>query len=106
MTIRLSVLYGPIAWFEQGVVAPEVPAQLVKQGWMNYKAFFNHLKPSEAMVLPDLTPPPHGAAREVKTAVPLKRLNQLNRDILVTPAVFKVNTAESEDQKPPAWPEL
>jgi 2-oxoglutarate dehydrogenase E1 component len=84
---------------EQGVLSPDAPDHLMKQGMDQLQDLFNHLNPAEAMDLPDLTPPPHGAARKVKTAVPLERLIKINSELLAAPPGFKVNHRLSRDRE-------
>jgi 2-oxoglutarate dehydrogenase E1 component len=51
----------------------------------------DQLDPEVALVEPVPKPPPRGAAQKVKTAVPLKRLRELNRALLEFPQDFLLN---------------
>jgi 2-oxoglutarate dehydrogenase E1 component len=50
------------------------------------------LDAEKALFEPVPKPPPHGAAKKVKTAVPLKRLKELNRSLLIFPNDFHLNS--------------
>ena len=51
----------------------------------------DQLDPDTALVEPVPKPPPRGAAQKVKTAVPLKRLRELNKALLEFPKDFLLN---------------
>jgi 2-oxoglutarate dehydrogenase E1 component len=66
----------------------ELPPQLVDQRFRALEHVYEQLKPDEALVSPIPTPPPAGAARQTRTAVPIERLAQLNDALLSRPDDF------------------
>jgi 2-oxoglutarate dehydrogenase E1 component len=70
------------------VSAPDAEAVLRKHFTVLEEALAS-LKPERDFVQPIPEPPPPGAARQVKTAVPLERLEALNASLLSRPAGFQ-----------------
>jgi 2-oxoglutarate dehydrogenase E1 component len=69
-------------------VAAERPQQLVDQHFKALEEVYEQLRPEEALANPIPEPPPPGAARQVKTAVSLERLQSLNGALLARPEGF------------------
>jgi 2-oxoglutarate dehydrogenase E1 component len=76
---------------KQGLITPERPEELVQQQMETLQAVLESLQPSRDVLEPQLEPPPPGAARRVKTAVPARRLRQLHESLLELPADFHLN---------------
>jgi 2-oxoglutarate dehydrogenase E1 component len=76
---------------ERGEIEPTLANELVEQRMAELQQVYEKLDPEQAIVepIPDL--PPQGAARKVKTAIPLKRLQDLNRALLDLPEDFNLN---------------
>lgn len=66
----------------------ERPQALVDQRFKQLEAAYEQLKPEEALASPIPEPPPPGAARQIRTAVPLERLQALNSALLARPEDF------------------
>jgi 2-oxoglutarate dehydrogenase E1 component len=69
-------------------LAEDRPQQLVDQHFKALEEVYAQLKPEEALANPIPEPPPPGAARQVKTAVALDRLQSLNAALLARPDGF------------------
>lgn len=76
---------------DQGLIQPEYPARLVQEGMDALQGELERLKPDEALTEARPQAPPPGAARKVKTSVPLKRLKELNEGLLALPEDFHLN---------------
>jgi len=75
---------------EQGAVAAELPVELVERQLTALQAALDSLQP-EDLREPQPEPPPPGAARRVKTAVPARRLRELHAALLQLPDGFAPN---------------
>jgi 2-oxoglutarate dehydrogenase E1 component len=75
----------------QQALPPERPGQLVNEHMNLLQGVLSSLQPERDLVEPQSAPPPAGAARRVKTAVPSDRLRELNEQLLSVPDGFNVN---------------
>ncbi|MDR7415049.1 MAG: 2-oxoglutarate dehydrogenase E1 component [Armatimonadota bacterium] len=75
----------------QGVVEPHVPDQLVREHLQRLQAELSALEPERDLVEEIPAPPPPGAARGVRTAVPLERLRRLHEALLRVPEGFSLH---------------
>ena len=75
----------------RGVIPPERPAQLVAEALQGLQRVLDTLQPEQEVAGPPLAPPPPGAARQVKTALPLERLQELLEAWLHLPPDFVLN---------------
>jgi 2-oxoglutarate dehydrogenase E1 component len=75
----------------EGKISPEEAEELVKDHMNHLHEVLESLQPEEQVFEPQLEPPPPGVARRVKTAVPLKRLRELNEALLKPPDGFSVH---------------
>jgi 2-oxoglutarate dehydrogenase E1 component len=64
---------------------------LVRKGMDELQRTLESLKAEESLVEPLPQPPPPGAAKRVKTAMPLERLRKLNQSLLQMPSGFNLN---------------
>jgi 2-oxoglutarate dehydrogenase E1 component len=76
---------------ERGMVSADVPPQLVERSFAKLESVYADLQPEQDYVPPLPDPPPSGAARRAHTAVPLERLEALNRGLLAVPDGFAVH---------------
>ncbi|MDR7601422.1 MAG: thiamine pyrophosphate-dependent enzyme, partial [Armatimonadota bacterium] len=76
---------------EQGVVDPHAPDQLVQEHLQRLQAELSALNSERDLVEELPAPPPPGAARQVWTAVPLGRLQQLYEALLRVPEGFSLH---------------
>ena len=76
---------------EREVIDPEQAEALVETKTNELQALLEALKPEEALDEPEPTPPPSGAARRIKTTVPLPELQALNEALLTMPQGFNLN---------------
>jgi 2-oxoglutarate dehydrogenase E1 component len=77
---------------EQDKVIPSGRADELLQGFMNQLQQENEkLDAEKALIEPIPQPPPRGAAQKVKTAIPLKRVRELNQASLQFPNGFSLN---------------
>jgi 2-oxoglutarate dehydrogenase E1 component len=77
---------------QQGLIEPGVGEALFQEGLQNLQKIYEELhQPEEHLDEPLPEPPPPGAARRVKTAVSLERLEELNRSLLSLPDGFTPN---------------
>lgn len=65
--------------------------ELVRKGMDELQHTLEALKAEEALIEPLPSPPPPGAARRVKTALPLERLRKLNESLLQMPPDFHLH---------------
>jgi len=79
---------------KRGEADPDLPEQLVQQYMRHLQEVYESLKVEEiaATLEPQLEPPPPGAARQVRTAVPAEELRELNQALLSIPDGFNVNS--------------
>ncbi len=75
---------------ERGLVEKDRSDALVQKTMQELQGVLESLRP-EDLVEPLLTPPPPGAARRVKTAVPARRLRELNEALLRVPDGFALH---------------
>ncbi|GAB4449860.1 MAG: 2-oxoglutarate dehydrogenase E1 component [Anaerolineae bacterium] len=75
----------------RGVINLDEAAALERQHMETLQAELEALQPEEALHEPQPEPPPPGAARKVKTGVPLARLQALNEALLQVPDGFNLN---------------
>ena len=77
---------------EQDSVMPPGRADEILQGFMNQMQQENEkLDAEKSLVEPIPVSPPRGAAQKVKTAIPLKRIKELNHSLLQFPNGFPLN---------------
>jgi 2-oxoglutarate dehydrogenase E1 component len=76
---------------ERALIARDWPQELVRQQMQELQGVLESLQPEQELMEPQLKPPPPGAARRVKTAIPARRLRELNQALLKIPDGFKVN---------------
>jgi 2-oxoglutarate dehydrogenase E1 component len=76
---------------ERGVIPPELPDRLVEQRMNQLQDALEALQPEQQLVEPVAARPPEGAARDVRTGVPLQRLRALNQTLLELPAQFNAH---------------
>ncbi len=84
---------------DKKLIPPELPDQLVQQGLQTLQKELDRLIPAEAVEQPRLIPPPPGAARSVRTSVPLERLKQINQSLLEIPQNFHINKRLMRDRE-------
>lgn len=77
---------------ERGLITAERGQALVETHLAELQAVLESLKPEEALDEPEPSPPPSGAARKVKTGVPLDQLQALNEALLAFPESFTLNS--------------
>ncbi len=75
---------------ERGLLKADEPQQMLDMQMKDLQSALESLAP-EDMVEPIPPPPPAGAARRVKTAIPMQRLRALNETLLVVPDGFALN---------------
>jgi 2-oxoglutarate dehydrogenase E1 component len=75
---------------QQGLVAADLPANLVNAQLATLQAALDSLGPDDLRE-PQPEPPPPGAARRVRTAVPVERLRELHAALLHVPDGFALN---------------
>lgn len=76
---------------ERGLIDPALPQQLVDQETQYLQSVLDSLQPENDLVEPAPQPPPRGAARRVKSAVPLAQLRELNSALLTVPEGFEIH---------------
>jgi 2-oxoglutarate dehydrogenase E1 component len=79
------------ALVERGEIPEAAPGELVQRHLSELEAAYTALKPEVDYVPPLPEEPPSGAALRAQTAVPLDRLEVLNRDLLAVPDGFTVH---------------
>ncbi|MDE3180732.1 MAG: 2-oxoglutarate dehydrogenase E1 component, partial [Acidobacteriota bacterium] len=75
----------------RGVIKEGAAEELVRKHLDVVQASFNSLVPEQHLVEPLPTPPPPGAARHVKTSIPLDQLRSLNKSLRKLPEGFIIN---------------
>lgn len=75
----------------RGLIDPAMPQQLVDQETRHLQSVLDSLRPDQDLVEPAPQSPPRGAARRVKSAVPLAQLRELNQALLTVPDGFEVH---------------
>jgi 2-oxoglutarate dehydrogenase E1 component len=75
----------------QGQIAPDEPGRLFDARMAELQTVLASLRPEADLFEPQLEPPPPGAAKRVKTAVPVGRLRALNDALLHVPEGFALN---------------
>jgi 2-oxoglutarate dehydrogenase E1 component len=76
---------------ERRVVEPEWPEQLVRQDMEHLQSLLEAMRAERELVVSQPEPPPPGAARRTKTAIPAGRLRALNQGLLALPPDFALN---------------
>ncbi len=76
---------------KRGLIDAEFAQTLVDEEMRQMQSVLESLKPEQDLVEPEPQLPPRGAARRVKSAVPLEQLRELNRALLRVPDDFAVN---------------
>jgi 2-oxoglutarate dehydrogenase E1 component len=79
------------ALVQQGVLAQERADHMVAARMKDLEQAYTSLEPEEDYVPPLPEVPPSGAAKKARTAVPLVRLEALNRALMATPDGFTVH---------------
>jgi 2-oxoglutarate dehydrogenase E1 component len=75
----------------QSVVEEDRTQQLYDAAMDELQRIYDGLVAEEALLEPDLTPPPPGAARKVDTTVDAGQLRELNRALLAVPQGFTIH---------------
>ncbi len=75
---------------KRGLIDETTPQQLVDNCMQELQQVLESVRP-EDFVEPQPEPPPPGAARRVKTAIPAERLKELNAALLQVPDDFAIN---------------
>jgi 2-oxoglutarate dehydrogenase E1 component len=73
---------------QRNLIQPLEAEEMVRKQMEVMQHALEQLKAEEDLYLPQPEPPPPGAARRVKTAVPIERLRKLNEALLKTPEAF------------------
>jgi 2-oxoglutarate dehydrogenase E1 component len=73
---------------QRNLIQPLEAEEMVRKHMEVMQHAMEELKAEEDLYLPQPEPPPPGAARRVKTAVPIERLRKLNDALLKTPEGF------------------
>jgi len=73
---------------QRNLIQPLQAEEMVRKQMEVMQHALEELKAEEDLYLPQPEPPPPGAARRVKTAVPIERLRKLNDALLKTPEGF------------------
>ncbi|HZQ06475.1 MAG TPA: 2-oxoglutarate dehydrogenase E1 component, partial [Anaerolineae bacterium] len=76
---------------ERGLIDKDSPQKRVDEETQRIQKEFESLQPEKDLVETPPQPPPRGAARRVKTAVPLDDLRELNQALLRVPDEFALN---------------
>lgn len=76
---------------ERGILDKELPKKLVREVMDELQGILEGLEPEEEILKPELKPPPPGEARRVKTTVSLKKLRELNDNLLDIPDGFHLH---------------
>jgi len=76
---------------ERGMVEQDLSQKLVEQRTAELQHILESLRPEVDLVESPPAPPPPGAARKVKTAIPAQRLRILHEALLQTPNQFALN---------------
>ena len=76
---------------ERKIIQPLEAEEMVRRQMEEMHNVLEQLRAEEDIVLPQPEPPPPGAARRVKTAVPLERLRKLNEGLLSLPQGFAIH---------------
>ena len=76
---------------ERDLIDPDWPETLVNEHLELLQNVLESLEPGEALVEVRPEPPPPGAARQVKTAVSLERLQEFNEALLQVPGDFSLH---------------
>jgi len=76
---------------ERGVIQEGYADQLVRRHIDELEAVLAALTPEAQLVEPQPEPPPPGAARHAKSAIPADRLRKLNESLLRVPEGFNIN---------------
>jgi len=75
----------------RNIIDNEVPDELVNKQMEELQRMYDSVRPEEETVDEIPEQPPPGAARKIKTAVPLDRLRKLNDELKTFPKKFNVN---------------
>ncbi len=76
---------------QRGLIRPEWPRKLVEDHMQSLQRVLDSLQPERDVDEPLPAPPPPGAARRVRTAVPVARLRDLHEALLRVPVGFALN---------------
>jgi 2-oxoglutarate dehydrogenase E1 component len=76
---------------ERGAIEEGLADKLVRNHMDELEVVLASLEPECQLVEPRPEEPPHGAARQAKTAIPLERLRKLNESLLLVPEGFNIN---------------
>lgn len=77
---------------KRNLIAKDWPQELVRQQMQELQGVLESLQAEQELIEPQLKPPPPGAARRVKTAIPVERLRELNQALLKIPGEFTLNS--------------
>jgi 2-oxoglutarate dehydrogenase E1 component len=77
---------------KRNLIAKDWPQELVRQQMEELQGVLESLQAEQELIEPQLKPPPPGTARRVKTAIPVKRLRELNQALLKLPDGFTLNS--------------
>ncbi|MBX2998708.1 MAG: 2-oxoglutarate dehydrogenase E1 component [Caldilineaceae bacterium] len=76
---------------DRGSVDAALPQQLYDAEMDGLQSTYDRLVAEEALLEPDLAPPPSGAARNIATTVDADHLREINRALLATPEGFTIH---------------
>lgn len=76
---------------QSGELQPQEPERAFQQAMDEMQSALERLEPEAGIAPPEIEPPPRGAARKVKTSLPLEQLEALNASLLQTPEGFSVH---------------
>jgi len=76
---------------ERGLAEKDWPQKLVEQYTADLQRILESLRPEVDLAEYPPAPPPPGAARRVKTAIPVQRLRELHEALLQVPGGFALN---------------
>ncbi len=76
---------------DRGVIQAGVAEQFVEKHLERLRSIFNSLEPERQLVEPRPAPPPPGAARHMRTAAPLERLQEIHLELLRIPEGFELH---------------
>jgi 2-oxoglutarate dehydrogenase E1 component len=77
---------------ESGKISAEEAKDYKQKYFDELQDIFTELRPEEEIEEPQITPPPHGIARQVDTSVPLEQLNAINQSLLKFPDEFALHS--------------
>jgi 2-oxoglutarate dehydrogenase E1 component len=77
---------------QENVIEPGYADELLQKDMYRLQEVNENFDAEEALFEPVPPSPPRGAAQKVKTSIPLKRIKELNQDLLQFPEDFQLNS--------------